>query len=131
MVAKTVLIVDDDAPSVRLFRVLLEEAGFRVLEARNGLEGLRLAVEHRPDLIVTDIRLPLVSGLEVIRQLRRHPLLGHVPIFAVTAIDTPERRRQCEQAGCDVHFTKPISVRAFLEAVQDFFVRDDLERRLG
>jgi CheY-like chemotaxis protein len=131
VVTKTVLIVDDDAPSVRLFRILLEEAGLSVVEAYNGLEALRLACEHKPDLIIADIRLPLVSGLEVIRQIRAHPTLGHTPIFVVTAIANSERKKLCEDLGCDAYFTKPVSVRAFLQAVQECFAREHLQRRLG
>ena len=95
------LIVDDDEASLRLYRLLLEQAGMVVVSARNGLEALRIAVENEPDLVVTDMRLPLVSGLEVIRQIRAHRRLRNTAIIVVTAVATAESRRRSEEAGRD------------------------------
>jgi CheY-like chemotaxis protein len=115
---KTALIVDDDAASLGLYRTLLENAGMSVVEARNGLQALRLACERSPDLLITDLRLPILSGLEVIRRLRSHPACGQLPIVVATAITSPEYRRQCEEAGSNAFVAKPISVLPFLEVVR-------------
>lgn len=115
---KTALIVDDDAASLGLYRTLLENAGMSVVEARNGLQALRLACERSPDLLITDLRLPLLSGLEVIRRLRSHPACVQLPIVVATAITAPEYRRQCEEAGSNAFVAKPISVLPFLEVVR-------------
>ena len=116
--AKTALIVDDDAASLRLFNLLLDQAGISVIEARNGLEALRLAFHYRPDLVITDIRLPLASGVEVIRQIRRHAGLGQVPIIVVTAVAAMDQKNLAVAAGADAFILKPISVLPFLETVR-------------
>lgn len=123
------LIVDDDEASRRLYRLLLEQAGMVVVSARNGLEALRLAVENEPDLVVTDIRLPLVSGLEMIRQIRAHPRLKHTAIIVVTAVATAESRERSEEAGCDEFLVKPTPVMDFLAAVRRCLVQEGLRRR--
>ena len=123
------LIVDDDEASLRLYRLLLEQAGMVVVSARNGLEALRIAVENEPDLVVTDMRLPLVSGLEVIRQIRAHPRLQHTAIIVVTAVATAESRRRSEEAGCDVFLVKPTPVMNFLGAVRQCLVQEGSRRR--
>lgn len=125
----TALIVDDDEATLRLYRLLLEQAGMTVVAARNGLEALRLAVEHEPDLVVTDVRLPLVSGLEVIRQIRRHPRLNQVAIIVVTALATAENRKRSEDAGCDAFLVKPTPVLDFLGAVRECLAHEGLRRR--
>jgi len=128
-VTTTALIVDDDEASLRLYRLLLEQAGMLVISARNGLEALRLAVENEPDLVVTDIRLPLVSGLEVVRQVRSHPNLARTAVMVVTAVATPEVRKRCEEAGCDAFLVKPTPVLNFLAAVRECLGQEMLHRQ--
>lgn len=123
------LIVDDDEASLRLYRLLLEQAGMVVVSARNGVEALRIAVENEPDLVVTDMRLPLVSGLEVIRQIRAHPRLRHTATIVVTAVATAESRRRSEEAGCDAFLFKPTPVMNFLGAVHQCLVQEGSRRR--
>ena len=123
------LIVDDDEASLRLYRLLLEQAGMVVVSARNGVEALRIAVENEPDLVVTDMRLPLVSGLEVIRHIRAHPRLRHTAIIVVTAVATAESRRRSEEAGCDAFLFKPTPVMNFLGAVHQCLVQEGSRRR--
>lgn len=123
------LIVDDDEATLRLYRLLLEQAGMTVIEARNGLEALRLALEFKPEIIVSDIRLPLVSGIEVIRQIRNHPRLGHTPILVVTAMATDESRRRSENAGCDAFLVKPTPVLDFLSTVRSCLSREGMRRQ--
>ncbi len=116
--ARIALTVDDDAPTLRLYRLLLEQAGMTVLTAGNGLEAIRLAVEHRPHLMITDLRLPLVSGLEVIRQARRHRQLDHVAAVVITAAATAENEKLSFEAGCDAFLVKPVPVLTFLATVR-------------
>ena len=110
--------MDDDAPTLRLYRLLLEQAGMRVMEARNGLEALRVAVEHRPHLMITDVQLPLVSGLEVIRQLRHQPALDSTAVIVITAVATMENEKLSFEAGCDAYLVKPVPVLTFLATVR-------------
>ncbi|MEE9140038.1 MAG: response regulator [Alphaproteobacteria bacterium] len=131
MAGKTILIVDADAASVELYRAVLAPTGASVIQAGNGLQALRLACERKPDLIVTDIRLPLLSGLEVIRQIRNQPAFGHVAIIVVTAVTSPEYRRLCEEAGSEAFLAKPISVVAFLETVRECLNPSGLKQSHG
>jgi two-component system cell cycle response regulator DivK len=128
-VARTALIVDDDPPTLRLYRLLLEQAGMNVMAANNGLEAIRLAVEYGPDLIITDVRLPLVSGLEVVRQIRRHPLLRRTAAVVITAVATPENEQLSLDAGCDAYLVKPVPVLTFLAAVRRCLAQEELRRK--
>src|SRR3546814_6411272 len=98
-----------------LLNDLLQENGFATLQAGEASEAMRLAREHRPDLIVMDIQLPRVSGLEVIRWLRRDDALRGIPIVAVTAFAMPGDERVMRSAGCVDYLPKPISTRHFLD----------------
>lgn len=116
--ARIALAVDDDAPTLRLYRLLLEQAGMTVLTAGNGLEAIRIAVERRPHLVITDLRLPLVSGLEAIRQMRRHRPLDPMASIVITAAATAESEQMSFEAGCDAFLVKPVPVLTFLAAVR-------------
>jgi two-component system, cell cycle response regulator DivK len=112
-----VLIVEDDQDGRRLFVEWLEQAGFRVAQAHNGLQALERAVDTRPDAIVTDLNIPGIDGFELTRRLRQNPLTRDVPVVAVTgyagfAADPSRAHR----AGCDVVLSKPCSA-GDLEAV--------------
>lgn len=126
--ARQALIVDDDAASLRLYGLLLRQAGMNVALSRNGLEALRMALDQKPDLVVTDIRLPLLSGVELIKEIRRQPALKRVPIVVVTAMATPENRDAAFEAGCNAYLLKPTSVLAFLETVRELMAQDNLVR---
>jgi CheY-like chemotaxis protein len=118
------VIADDDGATLRLYRLLLEQAGLRVYDARNGLEALRLVIDHEPDLVVTDVRLPLVSGLELVRRIRNHPQIKQAAILVVTALATDECRKRSVDAGCDRFLIKPTSVLDFLGAVRDCLAQE-------
>ncbi len=118
--AKTVLVVEDNDLNMKLFHDLLEIHGYGVLQARDGMEGWRMAQEHRPDLILMDIRLPDVSGLEVTKWLKDDEILKAVPVIAVTAFAMDGDEEKFRKGGCEAYITKPISVPNFLQTVKRF-----------
>jgi two-component system, cell cycle response regulator DivK len=118
--AKTVLIVEDNELNMKLFHDLLEAHGYRTLGTRNGAEAFDLARDHRPDLILMDIQLPEVSGLEVTRWLKDDPELSAIPIVAVTAFAMRGDEERILEGGCEAYLSKPISVGKFLETVRHF-----------
>lgn len=118
---KTILVVEDNDLNLKLFGDLLEMSGYHVLKAREGMEALRLVREHRPDLIVMDIQLPGVSGLEVTKWIKEDHLLKAIPIVAVTALALKGDEQKIRAAGCDSYMSKPISTGNFLKAIERFF----------
>ncbi|MEM8772928.1 MAG: response regulator [Pseudomonadota bacterium] len=117
---KTVLIVEDNELNMKLFHDLLEAHGYQTVEARTGPEALRLAREHRPDLILMDIQLPEVSGLEVTQKIKNTEELVDIPIIAVTAFAMKGDEERIRQGGCEDYIAKPISVGSFLEKVKRY-----------
>ena len=118
--AKTVLIVEDNELNMKLFHDLLEAHGYGTLGTRNGIEALDLARKHRPDLILMDIQLPEVSGLEVTKWLKEDSSLRSIPVVAVTAFAMKGDEEIIRQGGCEAYISKPISVASFLETVRKF-----------
>jgi two-component system, cell cycle response regulator DivK len=114
----TILIVEDNEKNMKLARDVLQARGYVTLEATTGEDGVRLAREHRPDLVLMDIQLPGISGIEALRQLRDDPGTSGIPVLAVTASVMEQDRRQITQAGFDAYVGKPISLKEFLEAVR-------------
>lgn len=114
---KTVLVIEDNELNMRLFADLLEAQGYRVLQSREGLAGFQLAREHRPDLIVMDIQLPAISGLEVTRWLKEDPSLATIPVIAVTAFAMKGDEARILEGGCEAYIAKPISVSRFLDTI--------------
>jgi two-component system cell cycle response regulator DivK len=123
MTDELILIVEDDENSRMLARDVLQATGYRTAEADTAEEGLRLARETRPDLILMDIQLPGMSGLEAIRHLRGDPVTRDIPVMAVTASAMTHDRPRIMAAGFDGYQTKPISVKDFLEAVRTLLAR--------
>lgn len=117
---KTVLIVEDNELNMKLFRDLLEIHGYQTLEARTGPEALECLKENRPDLILMDIQLPEVSGLEVTRTIKSSPELSDIPVIAVTAFAMKGDEERIRQGGCEDYIAKPISVASFLEKVKRY-----------
>jgi two-component system cell cycle response regulator DivK len=115
---KTILIVEDNDLNMRLFGDLLTSQGYVVSKANNGMSGFHLAQEQRPDLIVMDIQLPDVSGLEVSRWLKEDLDLQRIPILAVTAFAMAGDAERIRKGGCDGYMSKPINIREFLKVVQ-------------
>ena len=117
---KTVLIVEDNELNMKLFHDLLEAHGYQVLEARTGPEALKSAIDHRPDLILMDIQLPEVSGLEVTQRIKENSELAEIPVIAVTAFAMKGDEERIRQGGCEDYIAKPISVASFLEKVKRY-----------
>ena len=115
--AKTVMVVEDNELNMRLFNDLLEAQGYNVVKTSNGLEAIDLARTHNPDLVLMDIQLPEVSGLDVIRWMKEDETLSHIPIIAVTAFAMKGDEERIRAGGCEAYLSKPISVAKFLETV--------------
>ncbi len=117
---KTVLIVEDNDLNMKLFHDLLDAHGYRALQTRDGMEALELAREHHPDLILMDIQLPEVSGLEVTKWLKDDEQLRDIPVIAVTAFAMKGDEERIREGGCEAYISKPISVVTFLETIRQF-----------
>ena len=115
-----ILIVEDNELNMKLFNDLLEAHGYATLQTRDGMEALRLARLHNPDLILMDIQLPEVSGLEVTKWLKEDDALRAIPVIAVTAFAMKGDEEKIREGGCEAYIAKPISVAKFLQTVQDF-----------
>ena len=118
--AKRVLIVEDNELNMKLFNDLLEANGYGTVQTRSGVEAVELARTHRPDLILMDIQLPEVSGLEVIRWIKDDEALRHIPVVAITAFAMKGDEEKIRQGGCEAYLSKPISVVKFLETVRHY-----------
>ncbi len=118
--SKTVLIVEDNELNMKLFRDLLDAHGYRTLETRSGVDALRLARDHRPGLILMDIQLPEVSGLEVTRWMKDDEELRDIPIVAVTAFAMKGDEERIRNGGCQAYISKPISINSFIDTVRRF-----------
>src|SRR5947209_20537002 len=118
--AKKVLIVEDNELNMKLFHDLLDAQGYETLQTREGLQALALAREHRPDLILMDIQLPEISGLEVTKWLKEDEDLRSIPIIAVTAFAMKGDEQKIRDGGCEAYIAKPISVASFMSNVEPF-----------
>ena len=115
---KKVLIVEDNELNMKLFHDLLEAQGYETLQTREGLAALSLAREHRPDLILMDIQLPEISGLEVTKWLKEDEDLASIPVVAVTAFAMKGDEERIREGGCEAYISKPISVSHFLDTIR-------------
>jgi two-component system, cell cycle response regulator DivK len=113
----TILIIEDNQKNMKLLRDLLRHQGHATLEAACGFDGVRLAEEHRPDLVLMDILLPDIDGIEALRRIHALPGLNSVPVIAVSASVMPDDQQRIAAAGFDAYVIKPISVRGFLDTV--------------
>jgi len=119
---KKILIVEDNELNMKLFNDLLEANGYSTIQTRNGIDAIGLAREHRPDLILMDIQLPEVSGLEVTKWLKDDDDLRGIPVIAITAFAMKGDEERIREGGCEAYLSKPISVAKFLETVRHFLV---------
>jgi len=117
---KSVLIVEDNELNMKLFHDLLDAHGYATIQTRNGLEALSLARQHRPALILMDIQLPEVSGLEVTKWLKDDDELRDIPVIAVTAFAMKGDEERIRSGGCEAYISKPISVVTLLDTVRRF-----------
>jgi len=117
MSEKLVLIVEDNEKNMKLVRDVLQAKGYATLEAVTGEDGVRLARERLPGLVLMDIQLPGINGIEALRQLRAEPSTAAIPVIAVTASVMASDRRNIVDAGFDGYVGKPLNLREFLDAV--------------
>jgi two-component system cell cycle response regulator DivK len=117
MANELILIVEDNEQNRKLARDLLQVNGYRTIEAETGENGVALAAEHRPDLVVMDIHLPGISGIEALTLLRAAPVTRAIPVLAFTASVMPQDRSEIMAAGFDAFVSKPINLGEFLDAV--------------
>ena len=118
--AKTVLIVEDNDLNMKLFNDLLQAHGYDTLQTMDGRDAVQIARENTPDLILMDIQLPEISGLEVTKMLKADEDLKHIPVIAVTAFAMKGDEEKIREGGCDGYLAKPISVPVFLETIAKF-----------
>jgi CheY-like chemotaxis protein len=126
MAGELVLIVEDNERNRKLVRDVLQVKGYQTIESETAEEGLRLARERHPALVLMDIQLPGMDGITALGQLRADPTTRAIPVMAVTASAMTHNRQQILAAGFDAYQTKPINVKGFLEAVREL-----LDRRSG
>ena len=119
-----VLLVEDTEDNRQMMRRLLEMSGYRVVEAINGVEAVKLASEEKPRIILMDLSLPLIDGLTATRRIRSLPGLSKVPIIAVSAHDTADFHSEALAAGCNAYITKPIDYLELEEVVNRLLQRD-------
>ncbi len=117
---KTVLVVEDNELNMKLFNDLLEAHGYHVVQARTGPQALAAAREHTPDLILMDIQLPEISGLQVTQEILKDQALADIPVIAVTAFAMKGDEERIRAGGCRDYIAKPISVASFLEKVKRY-----------
>lgn len=117
---KTVLVVEDNALNLKLFVDLLDYHGYRTLTTTFGRTAIELAQQHRPDLVLLDIQLPDITGMDVAHQLKAHEDTQAIPIIAVTAFAMAGDRQQVLASGCDDYLAKPFNVQAFLRMVERY-----------
>lgn len=112
------MIVEDNELNMRLFNDLLEAQGYEIIQARQGIEALKLARMYFPDLILMDIQLPEISGLEVTKWIKDDEKLKKIPIIAVTAFAMKGDEQRIRESGCEGYIAKPISIVPFLQIIQ-------------
>ena len=117
---RTILIVEDNEKNMKLVRDIVRHNGHETIEATTGTEGVRLAVERRPDLVLMDIQLPDIDGIEALRRIREDRSLDTIPVIAVSASVMPDDQQKIVTSGFDAFVTKPINLKQFLDTVQRF-----------
>ena len=118
--AKRILVVEDQEDNRRILRDLLDSAGFEMIEAGDGQQALVAAEQHRPDLILMDIQLPVLDGYEATRRIKADPALKAIPIIVVTSYALSGDEGKARAAGCDAYVTKPYSPRQLLAKIREY-----------
>lgn len=117
---RAILVVEDNELNMKLFHDLLAASGYSIIQTHNGLEALGLARRHRPALILMDIQLPEISGLEITKWIKEDDELRDIPVVAVTAFAMKADEERIRSGGCEAYISKPISVGPFLETIHRF-----------
>ena len=116
----SILIVEDNEKNMKLVRDILQHQGHATLEAVTGTDGVRIAKEAKPDLVLMDIQLPDIDGIAALRQIRAEPQLDAMPVLAVSASVMPDEQQKIVTSGFDAFITKPINLKQFRDTVQRF-----------
>jgi two-component system, cell cycle response regulator DivK len=124
-----VLIVEDNIDNYELVRFLLQRAGYDTSWAHNGREGISMAKEEKPDLILMDLSLPEMDGWTATERIKSDPETGHIPIAALTAHTLPGDRKRALQAGCDGYLSKPMNIALFIETVANLIATSDTKSK--
>ena len=119
MAGERVLVVEDNEKNMKLVRDVLQAAGYRTVEARSGIDGVRLAAEHRPDLVLMDIQLPDIDGVEALRRLRKDERTAAVPVLALTAQAMHGDRERFMAVGFDGYLAKPVDITDLVATVKE------------
>jgi CheY-like chemotaxis protein len=122
-VKEKILVVEDNPRNMRLITMTLRGKGYELLEATDGEQALDMATRERPNLIIMDVQLPKLDGLEVTKRLRATPVSSQIPIIALTAYAMKGDREKAIAAGCDEYVSKPIDTRQFPEVVAEMLRR--------
>jgi two-component system cell cycle response regulator DivK len=117
---KRILVVEDTEDNRQIMRDLLSSAGYDLVEAVDGAEGVAMAKSQRPDLILMDIQLPVLDGYEATRRIKADPALSHIPVIAVTSYALSGDEAKTRAAGCDGYVAKPFSPRQLLQKVREY-----------
>jgi two-component system cell cycle response regulator DivK len=117
---KRILVVEDTEDNRRIIRDLLTSAGYEMIEALDGGAGVAMAAEHKPDLILMDMQLPVLDGYEATRRIKADPALAHIPVIAVTSYALSGDEAKTKAAGCNAYVAKPFSPRQLLAKVREF-----------
>jgi CheY-like chemotaxis protein len=126
-----ILLVEDHEDNRNIYRTILEHFGFTVLLAADGGEGIRVADQMQPDLILLDIDIPIFDGFEVARQLKGNSATARIPIVALTAHSQPEDRERARIAGFDGFLSKPVAPQKVLAEVRRYLAEAEVEEKLG
>ena len=119
----TILIVEDNEKNMKLVRDILQHQGHTTLEAATGADGVRIAKDAKPDLVLMDIQLPDIDGITALRQIRAEPLLDAMPVLAVSASVMPDEQQKIVTSGFDAFVTKPINLKQFRDTVKRFLTQ--------
>jgi len=118
MTEKTVLIVEDEEDAAELFAEMMRVSGFRVLKTSKSASAISMMITEKPDIVLLDIMMPEISGLDILRQMRRDPALANIPVIVVTAKSMPADIKNGMEAGASTYLTKPVGFNDLKEAVQ-------------
>lgn len=118
-----ILCIEDNAQNMRLVRKMLKAGGYDMIGAEDGLTGIEMAKEHKPDIILVDINLPDIDGTEVTKRLKADPEYAHIPIVALTANAMYGDKERFLDAGCDGYLSKPVSRRELIAAVEEYLIK--------
>ena len=118
--SKRILVIEDTEDNRTIIRDLRTSAGYEMIEALDGAAGLAMAIEHKPDLILMDIQLPVLDGYEATRRIKADPALAHIPVIAVTSYALAGDEAKTKAAGCNGYVAKPFSPRQLLAKVREF-----------